>query len=195
MKKNVEMSLKLAKNKKVRPIPKQCYRNASRVVLRVPEFAAAAYVEGIAVSHQYGMGIEHGWVEHGGHVLDPTLPGGDYAYFPGLRFEGRESLERAVRTIPMREGESEVLPLFFRFGWGGCDSLEFCRAWDEAWDYAFRRGLLRGDRPRSYVEAYLTRNPPPEVSAAGGQPLATASAGMSAARADCGCIDEVVMVK
>lgn len=167
MKKNVEMSLTLAKSKKVRPVPKHCYRNASRAVLLVPEFRDAAYVEGIAVSHGYGMPIEHDWVEHEGDVLDPTLPEGDYAYFPGLRFEGREALKRAIRSIPRGRGEPDV-PLFYRFGWGGCDSLGFCRAWDEAWEYAFARGLVRGERPRSRVEAYLARNPPPVVLAPAG---------------------------
>src|SRR4051794_10411148 len=125
MNKNVEQSRLLAK--RVRAIPKSCWRNASRALLNVPGYEDATYVEGVAV-HPCGLATEHGWVEHRGEVLDPTLPDHECLYFPGLRFQGRAGLCRAIDAIPRKKGDPDV-PLFFRFGWGGADSLEVCRAW------------------------------------------------------------------
>jgi hypothetical protein len=69
----------------VRSKPKQCYLNAARVILGIPEYANADYVEGLAVLAKV-MVIEHGWVEKDGVIIDPTLPHDDLHYFPGLRF-------------------------------------------------------------------------------------------------------------
>jgi hypothetical protein len=156
MKKNVELSRALAQHKRVRAVPKMCYWNASRVVLRVPGYEAAAYVEGVA-ANRYGLIIEHGWVEHGGEVIDPTLPDSDYTYFPGLRFVGRNELRGAIRDIPRDASHTSGVPLFMRFGWSGMDSRSFCQAWDDAWDHVYAAGLIGGERPRSLVSLWEER--------------------------------------
>lgn len=133
MKKNVELSRWLGNHKKVKAIPKMCYRNASRIVQHVPGYEDAAYVEGIAVLDS-GMLIEHGWVEFQGQIIDPTLPEVEIAYFPGLRFEGQRGLAEAQRMPKHFKGDPDV-PIFYRFGWGGGDSKDFCQAWNDAWEY------------------------------------------------------------
>ena len=101
---------------------KQCYINAMRVIWYVPEYEDADYVEGYAVIDG-GFCIEHGWVEHDGVVIDPTLPDDDIAYFPGLRFSGGLGISEALQ-IP-KPGWCEDLPILYRFGWGGIESPEF----------------------------------------------------------------------
>ena len=107
----------------VRSKPKQCYVNAARVVLHVPDYANADYVEGLAVIGG-GLVIEHGWVEEDGIIIDPTLPDKDMDYFPGLRFQGQRGLAEAMK-IPKPKRTREDFPIFYRFGWGGIDSPEF----------------------------------------------------------------------
>ena len=84
MKKNVDRSTKL--KRAVRAKPKQCFANAWDAIETQEEYKHATYVEGMAVDGQ--LVFEHGWVEHEGEIIDPTLPGADMAYFPGLRFKG-----------------------------------------------------------------------------------------------------------
>ncbi len=73
-----------------------------------------------------GMLIEHGWVERDGEILDPTLPREEIVYFSGLRFEGEKGIAEAMRR-PKLIGKDD-LPFFYRYGWGGHDSPEFCEA-------------------------------------------------------------------
>lgn len=155
MLKNNDLSRVLAAHPKVNPVPKMCYRNAARVVQRVPGYEHATYVEGIAVS-EIGMLIEHGWVEHDGEILDPTLPDEKMAYFPGLRFEGREGLTEGMKRPKQHKSDPDV-PIFFRYGWGGCESLEFCQAWDNAWAYVAAGGL-KGELPPSMIKIWIERN-------------------------------------
>jgi hypothetical protein len=107
----------------VRSKPKQCYANAARGVLYIPDYANADYVEGLAVIGG-AMVIEHGWIERDGMIIDPTLPHDDLDYFPGLRFKGQRGLAEAMK-IPKTERTREDFPIFYRFGWGGIDSPEF----------------------------------------------------------------------
>ena len=101
---------------------RQCYISSMRVIWNVPEYADADYVEGIAVFHNCLM-FEHGWVEHEGIILDPTLPNDDLTYFAGLRFAGGLGIADALR-IP-KPSDVEDLPILNRFGWGGTESPEF----------------------------------------------------------------------
>ncbi len=117
--KNCEESKRVGKL--VRAKAQQCYANAMRVVMEVPEYASADYVEGMAVSD--GLPIEHGWVEVDGVILDPTLPTKQIEYFPGLRFRGGLELAKALH-IPKARWMKD-LPIFYRFGWGGIESPEF----------------------------------------------------------------------
>ena len=118
----------------VRPRVKQCYANAAKVVLALPEYADAEYVEGLAVIEK-AVVIEHGWVEKDGVIVDPTLPDKPLDYFPGLRFRGQRGLAEALK-IPKPEYTTEDFPIFFRFGWGGIDSPEFRAALTAAYRYA-----------------------------------------------------------
>ena len=111
---------------------KQCYINAVRVIWNVPGYQQATYVEGIALVN--GMCIEHGWVERDEEILDPTLPREEAVYFAGLRFEGEKGVAEAMRRQRL-EG-TEDLPFFYRYGWGGRDSPEFCQAWKDGLAYA-----------------------------------------------------------
>ena len=101
----------------VRSNPKQCYLNAARVVLTIPEYADADYVEGLAVLAKV-MVIEHGWVEKDDVIIDPPLPHDGLQYFPGLRFRGQRGLAEAMK-IPKPERTQDDFPVFYRFGWGG----------------------------------------------------------------------------
>ncbi len=125
--KNVELSLKLSKDKRIRAKPRQCYYNAFSTMFYCPEFQGATYVEGFALC---GIPIEHGWIEFNGEIIDPTLPIDEMIYFPGLRFEGMFELSKAMK-IPKQRGK-EDFPIFYRFGWGGNDSPEFRSAREAA---------------------------------------------------------------
>lgn len=120
MKKNTIESERVSKA--LRAKKQHCYRNAFRLIQEMPEYSNADYVEGIAVAAG-GFPIEHGWVEKDGVIIDPTLPNGPLAYFPGLRFGGQLGLAKALH-IPKLPRTND-LPFFLRFGWGGIDSPEF----------------------------------------------------------------------
>ena len=110
----------------VRAKPRQCFRNAVRVVRYVPGYEKSDYVEGVTVSVNHTV-TEHGWVERDGVIVDPTLPEDDLLYYPGLRFRGRQGISEAMRIPKPRDVED--LPILDRFGEGGCESPEFVEAW------------------------------------------------------------------
>ncbi len=128
MKKDIAESMRVADV--VHAVGQQCYRNAFRVIKKVPEYSKADYVEGIAITPT-GLSIEHGWIEKDEVIVDPTLPRDEMVYFPGLRFTGREGLKRAMR-IPKPKVTQEIVPFFYRFGWGGRDSPAMLAAWAAA---------------------------------------------------------------
>ena len=137
----------------VRSKPKQCYLNAARVILGIPEYADADYVEGLAVSKV--MVIEHGWVEKDGVIIDPTLPHDDLHYFPGLRFRGQRGLAEAMK-IPKPERTQDDFPVFYRFGWGGIDSPDFRSALVAANRYVGMEDLAR--RYENFDPEFATEN-------------------------------------
>lgn len=126
--KNVDESIRLSQDKRVGVTPKQCFYNSANVLFHIPEYSEASYVEGIVLIKKKLL-LEHGWVEKGGEIIDPTLPDHGIIYFPGLRFEGTLGLSKALR-IPKGEA-TEDFPIFYRFGWGG-DSPEFSAAREAA---------------------------------------------------------------
>jgi len=136
--KNVEESQRVGE--RVRAKAKQCYYNAFHIIMTLPEYANADYVEGIAVMG--GLIIEHGWVEKDGAIIDPTLPDRKAVYFPGLRFRGDAGLAMALQ-IPKPEYTTEDFPIFYRFGWGGIDSPEFRAALVAANRYAGMEDLAK----------------------------------------------------
>jgi hypothetical protein len=118
MQKNVPLSKRLRKWART---PKQCYRNAWRVAMRLREEGKpAVYVEGFAVRNK---SFEHGWVELDGEIIDVTLPDDDYTYFAGLRFPNP-----ATVLFIQKDETSPTLPAFRCFGWGGEESAAFTRA-------------------------------------------------------------------
>ena len=123
--------------RRIRAEPKQCWFNARRAVLRLGDYADAGYVEGLAVTRE-GLLIEHGWVVRGGLIVDPTLPDGVAAYFPGLEFPGRAGIADFLAT-PLGRGR-ERSPFFHAFGWSGRESPSFSRARADAEAHAL--GLL-----------------------------------------------------
>jgi hypothetical protein len=131
MKKNSTESKRVGKI--VRAAGQQCYRNAFRVIKKVPEYSNADCVEGIATFDKDGP-IEHGWIENDGVIVDPTLPNDELVYFPGLRFTGRVGLARAMR-IPKPKVTREFVPIFYRFGWGGRYSPAMLAAWATAFHH------------------------------------------------------------
>ena len=108
----------------------QCYHVACYALLDCDKLSVGWYVEGYTVD-EAGSIRGHGWVELGNRIVDPTSYERELAYFPGLRFSRSQAWE-AVTTIPKPDYVREDLPIFYRFGWGGCDSPEMMQAWASA---------------------------------------------------------------
>jgi hypothetical protein len=125
IRKNVEASVALAEDGRLRAKVGHCYRNCFRAVQELPEFHDSTYVEGIAYLED-GFQVEHAWLERHDDIIDPTLPRKRAVYFPGLRFEGVLGLREAM-AIPRQRGGRD-LPFFHRFGFGGCLSPDFAAA-------------------------------------------------------------------
>jgi hypothetical protein len=130
MKKNIDNSDSLGRA--VRARPKQCYANAWNAIETQDEYRDATYVEGVAVLK--GLVREHGWIEHDGEIIDPTLLDETMAYFPGLRFSGRDGLKSTSRIPGLIECRLK-LPIFYRFGWSGEGSREFRKARVDAYHF------------------------------------------------------------
>ncbi len=81
-----------------------------------------------------------------GVILDLTLPDTVLAYFPGLRFPGKEGLVEAVALPGMLECGYNM-PIFCRIGLGGCESPEFRAAHKAA--YRSASILAREGGPQS----------------------------------------------
>jgi hypothetical protein len=129
--------------RKVHAALKQCWFNARKAIRRLPEYANATYVEGWAVCNS-GMTIEHGWIVKDGMVVDPTLPTGVFAYFPGLGFHGRAGIEEFLNTPQGRECKKS--PFFFAFGWGGSYSPSFHKSQEDAMAFV-RKTFLMDNEP------------------------------------------------
>ena len=106
------------------------YHAACYALLDYSELSVGHYVEGYTVD-EAGRIADHGWVELGDKIIDPTLYEHPLTYFAGLRFS-RSQVWEALVTIPKPEYVREDLPIFYRFGWGGCDSPQMMRAWANA---------------------------------------------------------------
>ena len=123
LKKNVELSKQLARDKRIRVKQNECWYNAFKTIYYCREYERdAVYIEGISVEIKSGLEFEHGWLEIDGQIVDPTLPEDDTVYFPGIRLKGMPELSKALK-IP--KSSNEDFPIFYRFGLGGKDSPEF----------------------------------------------------------------------
>lgn len=100
----------------VRAVDKQCWHNSLKALRRCYRGRRdVRYVEGHAL---HVIPTEHGWLEVGGHIVDPTPVWQDAEqpplYFPGLRY-----------TAAMLKGISAegFLPAVHRNGrWWSCDT-------------------------------------------------------------------------
>jgi hypothetical protein len=106
------------------------YHAACYALLDYSELSVGHYVEGYTVD-EAGRIADHGWVELGDKIIDPTLCELPLTYFAGLRFN-RSQIWDALVSIPKPEYVQEDLPIFYRFGWGGCDSPTMMQAWASA---------------------------------------------------------------
>lgn len=88
--KDVEESKRVAK--RIRAVPKRCWFNARKAVLKLDEYADASLIEGW-VFRIGATAIEHGWIVKDGKVIDPTLCEKPIVYFPGLEFRGRKEIK------------------------------------------------------------------------------------------------------
>jgi hypothetical protein len=134
----------------VRAIPKQCWFNARKAILKLEDYATASYIEGWVVLDG-GLWIEHGWVVRDDEVIDPTLPDGVVAYFPGLEFRGREEIHAFLASPQGREYRQS--PFFYAYGWGGRHSQSMQAAMKNAEHFATDKyagpstGCGNGTRP------------------------------------------------
>lgn len=84
----------------VRAEPKQCYRNS---VMGTVFMDADYYVEGVAVM-PCGIPFEHGWIEHQGEIIDPTLAFyddlQDHEYHAVTRYTREEASKKLEETLP-----------------------------------------------------------------------------------------------
>lgn len=125
--------------KAIKAQAKQCWFNARKTILCLPEYSEASYIEGWAVCGGSGTAFEHGWIVKEGTNIDPTLPEGDLIYFPGLEFPGRRGINAFLAT---KEGKKcKRSPFFYAFGWGGRFSPSFQQAFNDATAYQSSRFL------------------------------------------------------
>lgn len=122
--------------RRIGAVPKQCWFNARKTILRLDDCATASYVEGYAVSKRGSPPLEHGWVVRDGTIIDPTLPASVGAYFPGLEFTGRFGIEAFLATPRGRTCRKS--PFLYAFGWGGEESPSMARAFEESLEYQLR---------------------------------------------------------
>ncbi len=122
---------------RIQAAPQECWHNAFRA-MSCPDLAAdVQYVEGWAVEEPWGLVFEHGWLEAGPTVIDPT-PGASLArtYFAGLRL----SLAQVIRRITTTEVRH---PPFIRT-WPrtSAEGQAYTQAYREAWVFAQLRRVL-----------------------------------------------------
>ena len=131
MNKNIGKSRKL--KKAIHAKARECWANVWDAIKTQDEYKDATYVEGAVIA--FGDVVEHGWIEHEGEIIDPTLLDANIAYFPGLRFKGRDGLD-STWNIPGYLESGVHLPIFLRFGACGGNSPEFLKAVVDACRFA-----------------------------------------------------------
>jgi hypothetical protein len=131
MNKNVGRSKKL--KKAIHAKARECWTNAWVAIATQDEYENATYVEGAVIA--FGDVVEHGWIEHEGEIIDPTLLDANITYFPGLRFKGRTGLD-STWHIPGYMESGVQLPVYLRLGHCGVDSPQFLKAVVDAFRFA-----------------------------------------------------------
>ena len=151
---------------KVKAQMKACWANAVKAVKRGPD--NLVYVEGFASLAKFnGIVVEHGWVEDGETIIDPTLPEADAEYFPGVRYTKAQVKELSKdREPPFVWGGDG--------GFGGYSNKDYKAAHDLAWSKLLPNepkllGESISDDCRAAEEAYrqaLTEGPSDKTRAA-----------------------------
>jgi hypothetical protein len=111
----------------INAVPKQCWWNARRAILKLDKYSEASLIEGWALVEGV-LAIEHGWIVNNGAIIDPTLPDDPIQYFPGLEFRGRREIQEFLGTPRGRKCKRTAM--FFAFGWAGMNSPSFRRSWE-----------------------------------------------------------------
>lgn len=130
----------------VHAMPKHCWQNSMDALETCyRDHPSAFYVEGWAVT-EYGLVVEHGWVEVDGRIIDPTpswneVEEGDRAYFAGVRYTLKEM--RKERRLCLKE--DRWTPFVHRHGWG----------WDHAGYRAAYVAATRHAYPPGFAEVCL----------------------------------------
>jgi len=60
--------------------------NAFKVLLNVPDYSEATYIEGMAISKGKLL-LEHGWIEKDREIIDPTLSRQRHYLFSGFQIQ------------------------------------------------------------------------------------------------------------
>lgn len=121
---------------RIRAAARACWYNAFRA-MSCPDLPDALYVEGWAVEEMWGLVFEHGWVETGPMIIDPT-PGASAArtYFAGLRLTLAAVLGRIAATGVRR-------PPFIRtYDRTSREAAGYEQAYLHAWVFGQLRGVL-----------------------------------------------------
>ena len=87
--------------------PNECFLNACVALLQM-EAADAVYVEGFVALPGEMRAWEHGWLQQGDEVIDPTPLDGDAYYFFGL--------SRTDEELRFLLNRGELFPLYPRIG-------------------------------------------------------------------------------
>ena len=104
-------SLELAE--RIKSKPRSPFDNAYRAALATPE---SSYVQGFLITTgKPGLPIEHGWIELGDRILDPSLPhfkkSADLHYFAAQRFSLKQ-LKAAVEEAEEDYPDDPPLPIY-----------------------------------------------------------------------------------
>jgi hypothetical protein len=84
------------------------WHTACLALRSVPYLEKGLYVEGWALVPDNLLVIEHAWIELAGRIVDPTRWSSGLVYFPALRFDKDQLLDRLV--------DCAKLPLAWRSG-------------------------------------------------------------------------------
>ena len=136
-------------------VERACWRNALLALVACDD-PAAVYVEGWTICPP-GNVIEHGWVEIGDQIVDPTLWQLDSLspidYWPGARYD-KPTIAAILDASPL----GLDLPIVwgkgkgakgYRYGWGGCDHPGYRQARNDA----YREARMWGDAMDNHVPA------------------------------------------
>jgi hypothetical protein len=81
----------------VRAQEKECYRNSVLSLYRFGESEGAEYVEGILKLTDFGIYINHGWVEVGDQIIDVTLDECAPEHYVGVFRYNKAQVDKLVR--------------------------------------------------------------------------------------------------